>query len=76
MHKRETCTPGAIAHEDTFPYGESAVVPHQQKVEDFISDSKHTEDKINIRLQPQNRNSPSYQQQTLSALVKVINITF
>lgn len=39
----EKCTPGAIAHEDAFPYGQCAVVPHQQKVEDFISDSKHRE---------------------------------
>lgn len=31
--------PGAIAHEDAFPYGQCAVVPHQQKVEDFISDT-------------------------------------
>lgn len=33
-------TPRAIAHEDAFPYGQSAVVPHKQKVEDFISDTK------------------------------------
>lgn len=33
-------TPGAVAHEDAFPYGQRAVVPHQQEVEDFISDSK------------------------------------
>ncbi len=38
--KKSLNTPGAIAHEDAFPYGQRAVVPHQQKVEDFISDSK------------------------------------
>lgn len=42
-HQREEGQPGAVAHEDTFPYGQSAVVPHQQKVEDFISDAKHTQ---------------------------------
>lgn len=38
--KHNKCKPGAIAHQDAFPYGQSAVVPHQQKVEDFISDPK------------------------------------
>lgn len=33
-------TPGPIGHEDAFPYCQRAVVPHQQKVEDFISDTK------------------------------------
>lgn len=42
MQKRGRCRPGAVAHEDTLPDGQRAVVPHQQKVEDFISDSKHT----------------------------------
>lgn len=32
--------PWAIVDEDAFPYGQCAVVPHQQKVEDFIRDSK------------------------------------
>lgn len=39
-NENDECTPGAIAHEDAFPYGQRAVVPHQQEVEDFISDSK------------------------------------
>lgn len=36
---RKSHSPGAVAHEDALPYSQRAVIPHQQKVEDFISDS-------------------------------------
>lgn len=73
MQKKERCTPGAIAHEDTFPDGQSAVVPHQQKVEDFISDSKHTHTtRLTLGSRHKTVIPPGYQSQTFSALLPIV----